>query len=57
MQALGAYGNLSVHKGKTRYREFVPVALKRLAGVIDRLPEYKAIKSIVECCCEVAGNK
>lgn len=50
MQALGAYGNLSIHKGKTRYREFVPVALKRLAGVMKKLPEYKAIGRVVGEC-------
>lgn len=50
MQALGAYGNLSIHKGKTRYREFVPVALKRLGGVMRKLPEYKAIGRVVGEC-------
>ena len=53
MQALGAYGNLSIHKGKTRYREFVPVALKRLDGVMKKLPEYKAIGRVVGECLEV----
>jgi aminoglycoside/choline kinase family phosphotransferase len=55
MQALGAYGNLSLHQGKVRYRAFVPVALERLAGVMDRLPEYEAIRSVVEGCSRVAG--
>jgi aminoglycoside/choline kinase family phosphotransferase len=39
MQACGAYGNLSIHKGKTRYCEFMPVALDRLKRVMERLPE------------------
>lgn len=50
MQACGAYGNLSIHKGKTRYREFIPVALDRLKDVMERLPEYPAIQKVVECC-------
>jgi hypothetical protein len=50
MQALGAYGNLSMHQGKTRYREFVPVALKRLAGVMEKLPEFKVIGGVVGEC-------
>ena len=56
MQACGAYGNLSIHKGKTRYREFMPVALDRLAAVVGRLPEYPAIKKVVECCREAVGR-
>jgi N-acetylmuramate 1-kinase len=54
MQACGAYGNLSLHKGKTRYREFMPVALDRLCNVLERLPEYPAIKNIAERCREAA---
>jgi aminoglycoside/choline kinase family phosphotransferase len=54
MQACGAYGNLSIHKGKTRYRQFMPVALERLEGVMERLPEYPVIKKVVECCWEAA---
>lgn len=50
MQACGAYGNLSINKGKTRYREFMPVALERLAEVMARLPEYPAMEKTVECC-------
>jgi len=56
MQACGAYGNLSIHKGKKRYREFMPVALDRLAAVVGRLPEYPAIKKVVECCWEVVAR-
>jgi len=50
MQALGAYGNLSIHKGKTRYREFIPVAFERLNAVMKKMPEYKAIGRVVEEC-------
>ncbi len=53
MQALGAYGNLSVNKGKPRYRHFVPVALERLQGVMKNLPEYGAIARVVTACAEI----
>ena len=56
MQACGAYGNLSIHKGKIRYREFMPIALDRLKSVMKRLPEYPAIKKVVECCREAVGR-
>ena len=56
MQACGAYGNLSIHKGKARYRQFMPVALDRLKSIMERLPEYPAIKNVVECCREAAGK-
>jgi aminoglycoside/choline kinase family phosphotransferase len=52
MQALGAYGNLSIHKGKERYRKFVPLALKRLRGVMEKLPEFKAMARVVDGCVE-----
>jgi aminoglycoside/choline kinase family phosphotransferase len=50
MQALGAYANLSLHKGKPRYREFIPVALERLYYVLDYLPGYPAIKGVIRGC-------
>lgn len=50
MQALGAYGNLSIHHGKTRYRQFVPVALERLCRVLHRLPEFPAAQDVAEGC-------
>jgi aminoglycoside/choline kinase family phosphotransferase len=56
MQALGAYGNLSIHKGKERYRKFVPLALKRLRGVMEKLPEFKAMRAVVEGCVEAVGK-
>jgi N-acetylmuramate 1-kinase len=56
MQACGAYGNLSIHKGKTRYREFMPVALDRLSNVLERLQEYPAIKKVVGSCREAVGK-
>jgi hypothetical protein len=56
MQACGAYGNLSIHKGKTRYREFMPVALDRLKNVMERLPEYPAIRKVVDSCRQAVGK-
>lgn len=50
MQALGAYANLSLHKGKPRYREFIPAALERLYYVLKFLPDYPAIKAVVHGC-------
>ncbi len=53
MQALGAYGNLSLHKNKEHYRRFIPLALDRLIYVLGFLPEYKQIRTIAEECREV----
>ncbi|MBN1129219.1 MAG: phosphotransferase [Chitinispirillaceae bacterium] len=50
MQALGAYGNLSLHQGKPRYREFVPRALERLCTVMERLQEFPAMLSVAQAC-------
>jgi aminoglycoside/choline kinase family phosphotransferase len=50
MQALGAYGNLSLHKNKDWYRSYIPVALERLESVLATLPEFSAIKKIVSWC-------
>ncbi len=55
MQALGAYGNLTVNKGKPRYRRYVGVALRRLNAVMDLLPEYGAIARVAAACAEAVG--
>jgi hypothetical protein len=52
MQALGAYGNLSIHKGKTRYRQFIPLAQERLCRIFDRLAEFPAMRRVVAGCAE-----
>jgi N-acetylmuramate 1-kinase len=60
MQALGAYGNLSIHKGRERYRAFIPVALRRLATAIGKSKDVPALKGIVEEClakCGAGQNK
>ncbi|MBN1760201.1 MAG: phosphotransferase [Chitinispirillaceae bacterium] len=53
MQALGAYGNLSLHKGKEWYREYIPVALRNLDDVMSGLDGYHEIASVVRACREV----
>jgi aminoglycoside/choline kinase family phosphotransferase len=50
MQALGAYGKLSIHKGKDWYRAFIPVALERLADVIGQGRDFPVLRSIVAAC-------
>ncbi len=52
MQALGAYGNLTLHKGKPRYREFIPTALTRLSSVFEHLPDFPVMRNVVEKCRE-----
>jgi aminoglycoside/choline kinase family phosphotransferase len=50
MQALGAYGNLSIHKGKDWYREYIPIALIRLQNVLESLGDFPAILKVVFSC-------
>jgi hypothetical protein len=57
MQALGAYGNLSIHKGKDWYRAYVPVALARLSVVLNGTPRYPALSAIVEACLDACKKR
>ncbi|NLD99998.1 MAG: phosphotransferase [Fibrobacter sp.] len=50
MQALGAYSNLSLHKGKEWYRNYIPLALERLNNVLAHLPDYEYIAKISRLC-------
>jgi aminoglycoside/choline kinase family phosphotransferase len=50
MQALGAYGNLSLHKGKTWYKEFITLALNRLVHVLSFLPDYPYMGMVAQEC-------
>jgi len=52
MQALGAYGNLFLHKGKKRYRDYIPIALQRLDAVLSKVKCYPAMSAIVRQCRE-----
>jgi aminoglycoside/choline kinase family phosphotransferase len=56
MQALGAYANLSLHKGKERYRAFIPVALRRLHHICEQSPRYTQLGNIVGECLNKFAN-
>jgi aminoglycoside/choline kinase family phosphotransferase len=56
MQALGAYGNLSLHKGKDWYRQYVPVALERLCEVAEA-GEFRAVQRVARACLGAAGQR
>ena len=57
MQALGAYANLSIHKGKDWYREYIPVALRRLEQMVDGQTSSPVLQEIVQACREVCKKK
>ena len=57
MQALGAYANLSIHKGKDWYREYIPVALDRLELMVDGQTSFPVLQGIVQACREVCKKK
>jgi aminoglycoside/choline kinase family phosphotransferase len=47
MQALGAYANLTVNRGKPHYSQFINPALKRLSHIFSAyLPDYPAMGSL-----------
>jgi len=50
LQALGAFSNLSLHKGKDWYRGYIPTGLKRLVAVLKQVDGYEAIRSVA-CHC------
>jgi aminoglycoside/choline kinase family phosphotransferase len=50
MQALGAYGNLSINKGKLRYRQFIPVAIDRCIFVAEKLSGFPKLLEILNAC-------
>ena len=50
MQALGAYGNLSLHKGKERYKQFIPIAINRCISIVEKLPQYPRLLEILYTC-------
>ncbi len=51
-QALGAYGNLSLHKGKDAYREYIQPALNTLCQVLKKVDRFPVMRTIVEECYE-----
>jgi N-acetylmuramate 1-kinase len=52
MQALGAYGNLSIHKGKERYRQFIPLAIDRCLKIMEKFPRFPELQKILRTCRE-----
>lgn len=56
MQALGAYANLCLHKGKERYRASIAVALERLQGVLVQHGGLPVLSGIVNRCVELGGE-
>jgi N-acetylmuramate 1-kinase len=52
MQALGAYGNLSIHKGKERYRQFIPVAIDRCCKILEKMPRFPQLQRVLQACRE-----
>ena len=56
MQALGAFCNLTLHKGKPRYRQFIPIALKKLYYVLKYLPDYPAMREVVNVCLDICNR-
>jgi aminoglycoside/choline kinase family phosphotransferase len=57
MQALGAYANLSIHKGKDWYREYIPVALQRLNPMVNELKSFPSLEEIVRECLDACEKK
>jgi aminoglycoside/choline kinase family phosphotransferase len=50
MQALGAYGKLSLHKNKETYRQHIFPALTLLSDVLQKVPDFPHITNIVHEC-------
>ncbi len=50
MQALGAYSNLSLHKGKQRYKDYIPTALELLFDRLNNEGLFPYIKYIANEC-------
>jgi aminoglycoside/choline kinase family phosphotransferase len=50
MQALGAYGNLSIHKGKERYRHFIPIAIDRCLEAVEKSQRFPKLQEILTAC-------
>jgi hypothetical protein len=50
LQALGAFANLSIHKGKDWYRHYIPIALQRLSRLVPPQSPYPRLHTIVDRC-------
>jgi hypothetical protein len=47
MQALGAYGFLGLVRERKAFLQYIPIALKSLREVLERLPDLKATRDLV----------
>lgn len=57
MQALGAYTNLFLHRGKRQYEAFIYPALHILNNVLEEVEGYYRIKDIVKKCFKKQQHK
>jgi aminoglycoside/choline kinase family phosphotransferase len=57
MQALGAFSNLSIHKGKEWYRDYIPVALQRRLPLAGATVPFPCLEGIVSACLDACGQK
>ena len=48
MQACGAYGFLSLQKGKTQYLDYIPPGMHRLKMVLEELDELKNLQQLLK---------
>ncbi|MCE1247262.1 MAG: phosphotransferase [Firmicutes bacterium] len=48
MQALGAYGNLGINKGKKEFLQYIPPAARLLYSTLEELDSFPNIRSIAE---------
>jgi aminoglycoside/choline kinase family phosphotransferase len=55
MQALGAYGNLSIHCGKPSFRAHVAPALIRLRDALDRLHADDRLDGVADIVANLEG--
>ncbi|HSI84050.1 MAG: aminoglycoside phosphotransferase family protein [Candidatus Methylacidiphilales bacterium] len=55
MQALGAYGFLSLHKGKPHFLRHIEPALRNLTLALEGAPRLVEIREVVRQCREIQG--
>ncbi|MCD4786083.1 MAG: phosphotransferase [Candidatus Eremiobacteraeota bacterium] len=48
MQALGAYGNLGINKGKSQFLQYIPPAVRLLHSTIRETDSFPFLKNLVE---------
>lgn len=57
MQALGAYANLMLHKGKPWYENYIPTGIRRLHEILDGGSDFPRLRAIVdECASRIKGR-